>query len=192
MKRACEHPATGATVSVSGGGKKIPAISVGFSTTNKLISRAIRWVTRAPCSHAWVAFDDQTLGMRLVMQAEWWGYEVRPWKRWQQENKLVAEYWPVGPDLGPALRKLAVELGTKYDYSSAFWTGLKGWFKRLFKASWSLRPSRTPHQLMCSEAVTRLLLDGGYDFAPGVDPEMVSPGDLLIKVSKSSEFRKIR
>jgi hypothetical protein len=124
----------------------------------------------------------------MVMQAEWWGYEVRPWARWQKENIIVAEFEPVGCDLLDAIRKIAVELGTKYDYRSAFWLGVTSWVRRWLKSRLSLRVSRTPHQLMCSEAVVRLLNYGEYKVVQGVDPELVSPEDLLKLVRSSDEF----
>lgn len=163
-------------------------VTVGFSTTNKLTSRIIRWATRSPCSHAWFAFDDETLGMRMVMQAEWWGYEVRPWKRWRGDNILVAEFEPAELELGPSVKFMAQELGTRYDYGAAAWVGVKGWVQRWFHSRLSVRPSRTPHQLMCSEAVVRLLMHAGYQFSPGLDPELVSPGDLLGILQKSAQF----
>lgn len=192
MKRACDNPLVGSRRYVSGYSQGMPPITIGFSTTNKLVSRAIRLITRAPCSHAWISFADATLGFRMVMQAEWWGYEIRPWARWAAENKLVAEFEPRGPALLPALRKLARDLGSKYDFISAMWAGIAAWFSRWRKARLSIRPSRTPHQLMCSEAVVRFLINAGFDFPPGVDPELVSPGDLMRHVSSSSQFRLLR
>ena len=35
--------------------------------------------------------------MRMVMQAEAWGYDLQPWRRWYKENILVAEFTPSGP-----------------------------------------------------------------------------------------------
>ena len=158
-------------------------VTVGFSTTNKIGSRIIRWVTQAPCSHAWVSFMDDTLGMRLVMQAEWWGYEVRPWPRWVRENRLVAEFEPVGSefreDLSESVVGMAQSLGSRYDFESAFWVGLKRWFLAWSGSGYTLRPSRTPKQLMCAESVVRILASTGAGLCRGVDPESMSPGELL-------------
>ena len=168
-------------------------VTIGFSTTNRIASRLIRWLTRAPCSHAWVAFYDAALGLRMVMQAEWWGFELRPWTRWVHENILVAEYQVMGLDMAAPLRTLAQELGSDYDFKSALWVGLRGWFHRWVRARLTLRPSRTPHKLMCSEAVTQLLLWAGAPLPNGIDPELVSPGDLLRLVDgMPSFFRKVK
>lgn len=163
-------------------------VTIGFSTTNKVASRLIRWAARAPCSHAWVAFYDSALGLRMVMQAEWRGFELRPWARWARENRLVAEYRVTGLQMAEPLRMLARELGGNYDFKSAFWVGLRSWLHRFFRTRFSLRPSRTPHQLMCSEAVTRLLTWAGAPFPQGLDPELISPGDLLKLVRSLPSF----
>lgn len=163
-------------------------VTIGFSTTNRIASRIIRWVTRAPCSHAWVAFYDSALGMRMVMQAEWWGFEVRPWVRWAHENRLVAEYRVLGLQMAAPLRTLAKELGGNYDFRSAFWVGVRSWFHRWMRTGLTLKPSRTPHQLMCSEAVMRLLMWAGVPLPHGMDPELVAPGDLLCLVRSLPSF----
>ena len=75
--------------------KSSSSITIGFSTTRLLSSRIIRWITQSSCSHAFIAFDDRSLEMRMVMQAEPWGYELRPWDRWIRDNTLVAEFRPV-------------------------------------------------------------------------------------------------
>ena len=99
-------------------------ITIGFSTTNQFISGLIRWATRSSCSHAYIAFYDQTLDMRMVLQSQPWGLEVRPWNRWITENILVAEYEPVSGKLDNSLKYIGGLLGTSFDYSSAFITGI--------------------------------------------------------------------
>jgi len=165
-------------------------ITIGFSTTNKWISRIIRWVTRAPCSHAWIAYDDDALGQRMVLQAELWGYEVRPWHRWKRQNIWVAEFIPAGPPLDDALREIAQFIGTDYDVRSALWAGTKRWLRRLFPA---IRAIRTPSSFMCSEAVVRFLRFGHSFYKTvikGLDPEGSSPGDLLVSCRES--YRELR
>jgi hypothetical protein len=149
-------------------------ITIGFSTTNKFISRFIRWITRAKVSHAWIGFNDSTLGQRMVMQAERWGYEVRPWTKWLTQNKWIAEFEIPQSPADSALQFIASFLGSDYDFTSALLLGLKRWFGRWFK-----RPTQSPTKLMCSEGVVRFLQFGQYEFATGLDPEATSPGELL-------------
>lgn len=150
-------------------------ITVGFSTTNKLGSRIIRFITRSIVSHTWIAFYDATLQQRMVIQAEIWGYEVRPWNRWLLENKWVAEYaLPVLDTTDAALQCTASMLGCDYDFTSVFAIALRRWFKRLWKKPW-----QSPRKLMCSEGVVRFLQTAGYIFAEQLHPELTTPQSLL-------------
>lgn len=161
-------------------------ITVGFSTTNKLISRLIRWVTRGKVSHAWIAFNDPTLNMRLVMQAEAWGFEVRPWRRWKRQNRLVAEFVPK-KDLTESLRWIARSLGVKYDWHSAFLAGLWRWLGVWIRGRFS-----SPRKLMCAEAVIRFLQHGEVVAVAHLDPEVTTPARLLQAVERSDEFQSTR
>lgn len=164
-------------------------ITVGFSTTNKLISRFIRWVTGSPVSHAFLIFNTPTFG-RVVMQAEAWAYEVRPWDLWQAENTLVAEFETIGPDLAPSITTLAPQyLGRKYDWKAALLAGLWRWFGRWIRGRFN-----TPYRLMCSEATIRILQHAGYSTVAHFDAEVTSPKRLLDRVFEvalryASEFR---
>jgi len=159
---------------------------IGFSTTNKLLSRIIRWCTRGKSSHAWMRYWDATLEQHMVIQAEIEGYETIPWKRWKKQNILIAVYESKELDLMPGVRHMASFLGVAYDFKSALWTGLKRWLGKKFK-----RPFHSPKKLMCSEAVCLALQ---YDKVPCVEkfnPELVSPQELENAVSSSADFTKV-
>jgi hypothetical protein len=159
-------------------------ITIGFSTTNKFLSRVIRWVTRSPCSHAWIAFNAPVLGMRLVMQAESWGYELRPWARWKHENILVAEFIPRRKPLDNSLKWIATFLGTRYDYRAALLAGLWHWLGRAMRGKFN-----DPDKLMCSEGVIRFLQKAEYEAVADMDPEITSPKRLLVRCfQRTSEF----
>ena len=153
-------------------------VTVGFSTTNAWLSRLIRWITRGKVSHAWLAYNDQTLGLRMVMQAEAWAFELRPWHRWTQENTWVAEFRILGGDQLLALQLRAKDIGLKYDYVAGLWVGIAAWFKRWLKTGLSFRPSRTPKKLMCSEAIVRFLKEAQHTCAEDLDEELTSPVEL--------------
>ena len=141
------------------------------------MSRFIRWITKSPFSHAWIAFYDVTLGQRMVMQAEAWGYEVRPWKRWSRENIWKYEFvLPYDAHADSAVSEISKYLGSDYDYKSAILLGIKNWIKK-----WLKKPLHSPGKLMCSEAVIRFLgmtSLGNY----GLDPELSAPEMLLEKM----------
>jgi hypothetical protein len=129
---------------------------------------------------------DASLGLQMVMQAEAWGFEVRPRKRWEQENILVAEFEPIGSSLDESLRWLATNLGSDYDYRSALYVGLKRWFGRLMKSVKS-----TPGKLMCSESLTRMLQYAEYDAVQDLNPEITGPKDLIYRCLKSTHEFKV-
>jgi hypothetical protein len=166
--------------------EKVLDITVGFSTTNKLISRVIRWVTRGKVSHAWIAFFDPCLDTRLVMQAEAWGFEVRTWARWKSRNQLVVEFRPALP-VAKSLRWIAKSLGVKYDWRSAFFVGLRRWF-----GTWLRGKFNSPGKLMCSEAVIRFLQHAGVAEVARFDPEVTSPQRLLEVMEKSPHFSPVQ
>ena len=154
------------------------------------MSRIIRWVTRSPVSHAWVAFDTPTFG-RVVMQAETWGYEIRPWDLWQQQNIRVAEFVPIGPDVAPSIVELAPQyLGRKYDWKGAILAGLWRWCGRWIKGRFN-----TPYRLMCSEATLRIFQHSEYSSLSHFDAEVTHPRRVLDRVFEmalcyGAEFRE--
>jgi hypothetical protein len=156
---------------------------VGFSTTNKFMSRVIRFFTRGRCSHAWIRYWDDTLQQYMVMQAELHGYETIPWKRWRTKNKLVAAFEPVTLDLMSGVRFMASFLGADYDLRSALWVGLTRWLKKRWH-----RPASSPGSLMCSEAVCRILQTGEIKCVRDLNPEQVSPQELLDRLAQSTDF----
>ncbi|MBN2159865.1 MAG: hypothetical protein JW807_10750 [Spirochaetes bacterium] len=167
-------------------------ITVGFSTTNKFTSAFIRWLTRSSCSHSFIAFNDSALGMRMVMQAEAWGFEIRPWKRWNRENILVAEFRPKSGPLEASLRNISKRLGTKYNYRSAIVIGIKSLLSLWYKNRFTLNINHSPWKLTCSEAVVRFLKKGNYKTVAELNPETTSPGRLLREIIlHPEEFKKL-
>ena len=167
-------------------------IRIGFSTTNLFISKIIRWLTGSSCSHSYISFTDKALNMRMVMQAEVWGFELRPWKRWLKTNLLVAEFKPVAGSLHDALLITAQSLGTKFDYKSALLIGLKSLLSMWYKSKFSLNPNNSPIKMTCSEAVVRFLKEGGYKTVKDCDPELTSPAELLREVIQNlHEFEPV-
>lgn len=160
-------------------------VSIGFSTTTKIRSRIIRWFTRSKVSHAWVAFYDDCLDTRVVLQAETWGYELRPWNRWKKENILIAEYLPL-KDADGGIPKLATHLGSAYDWKAVFLTGLANLVKR-----WWRKKTHDPRRLMCSESVLLFLSYCNFSTGCNLDPELTSPSTLMETIDASTEFEKI-
>jgi len=161
-------------------------IWVGASTTATWLAWIIRWFTKQKPSHAWVSYWDDTLQMRMVMEAEarmrvvpwdWW-IEADPGKRmWVYTCKI---------DLMPGIREYAKLIGTKYDYKNLIWHALKR-----FLGTWLRRPWRSPRKVLCSELLIRIFR---YDKVPGaekMDAEASTPGDLVEYWKGSWVFEKM-
>ena len=164
------------------------SVWVGFSTTRKWQSAVIRWITRAPASHAWISFWDETLRQRLVLEAETVGYRAILWDRWVRKNKLVKAFEAAddGLDMLEGVRWAATHLSDRYDYRSAAVVAFAKLFRRRIRSPW-----RSAKSLMCSEAVAKALVKGGFVFDQGIDLETISPGDLMRIVEESGQFRRV-
>jgi hypothetical protein len=160
-------------------------INVCFSTTNGWFSRAIRWFSRAPVSHAFITFRDETLEKTFVLEANGRGFMLTPWRRWLDHHQLYSRYRiaaPPGPQM-ESLRNLSEFLGSQYDYFSLF--GFL--FRRLFGRM--RNPFDDSKKLVCSEAVARFLDDIGHKGLRGFGQHGTwTPGDLLKEAEKRPVF----
>jgi hypothetical protein len=157
------------------------SINVCFSTTQGLLSRWIRWVTRSPVSHAILTFHSQTLDKILVMEATGRGFNVIPWKKWKNENTLVARFKIAVPEATEleALRRIATRLGSEYDTISLFGFFLRRWKKR------GSNPLDDPTKLICSEAVAYFLSYAGFEeFASAGE---WTPADIFLRAIESPD-----
>lgn len=150
------------------------SINICFSTGTGLISRIIRWITRAPVSHCCITFRDETLQKVMVMEASTRGFSLIPWSRWQQENHLVVRYSIARPSelQAAAIRTLAQHLGDQYDYI--------GVLAFLWRRIWaSLRnPLASPTRLFCSESVALFL--AAVDIQTERLADACTPGDIYM------------
>ena len=67
-------------------------LTILFSTTKIPAAKIIQKVTKSKASHVAIAFDDFTLGCRVVMQAWWNGFEIITIEQWNKENIKLAEF----------------------------------------------------------------------------------------------------
>lgn len=150
-------------------------IYVGFSTTNGLLSRIIRWATRATVSHTFLIVDDTTLGGPLVIEEAWCGCRVTTLERFQKSARVVDVLVPPVP-LESAVREAVAMLGQRYD-----WAGLVGMLFVLvgrYLGRKVRNPLRSAHAMFCSELNTRILQEAGYPGAEALDASATDPDDL--------------
>jgi hypothetical protein len=152
-------------------------IRIGFSTvTSNLVSRIIRWFSRSKASHAWLLVSDETFGLELVMEASEMGFRLVPFESFKKKNTIVALFDPVVP-LESGVKEAATWLGESYDFLGLFgalFVILGRWLKRKWK-----NPFHSSKSMFCSEAVVRVLQSVAYPGTEGMNPDSVTPQDLL-------------
>lgn len=147
---------------------------VGFSTTDKLISRLIRWVTKAQVSHTFLIVE--LYGKLWVVGAEFNGMTMMSVEKFQKNNmiKAVCEV----PELTDVHVGKAMEsLGVAYDFGGllgGIFPQIGRWFKRKWKNPWNDQKA-----LFCSEFLVLALQEAGLKGSEDLDPGAATPQDLL-------------
>ena len=62
---------------------------IGFSTTDALLSRLIRRLTRSKVSHAWLVYHDVDFDREMVMEAVGAGFRIVPLDKFARHNRIV-------------------------------------------------------------------------------------------------------
>lgn len=146
---------------------------VGFSTTNKIISRLIRWITKAQVSHTFLIVE--LYGKPWVVGAEFQGLMMMSVEKFQKDNMIKAVCRV--PELTDEhLAVVMQDLGEAYDFG-----GLVGgiipqigrWFKQKWKNPWA-----NSKAMICSEFVCLALQEAGLEGAETLDPTAVTPQEL--------------
>jgi hypothetical protein len=140
-------------------------LRVGFSKTNSLISKVIRWVIGAPFSHTYIRFYDEYLGMNLIAHADWPGVIIIQADRFDKENTVVEEFEFDLPPLKTALVRNLRFLGSRYDYLSILgWA----WTIALRRAARLVvkNPLDDPKSLICVDFCIRVLNDAALTAIP--------------------------
>lgn len=148
-------------------------IHVGFSTTNQLISRIIRWFTKATVSHCFFVFD--LFGKGWVLQSDFFGVVILPLEKFQKSNTIIA-LAPI-PELGEDdLARAMQELGGAYDFGGllgGIFPIIGSWFKRKWKNPWE-----NPSALFCSEFIVVSLQEASFPGADQLVASETTPEDL--------------
>jgi hypothetical protein len=145
-------------------------VSIGFSTSDFWVSRVIKFFTHAPCSHAYIVFDDEGSGFgNEIYEAAWCGFRISTRGVLTRGTTKIVQEIPVDIDPAKALDLCRQWAETPYDYA-----GLLGeaWVQigKLFGKRWD-NPLANVHHMFCSEAATYLL-------------QHCSTGQLWLKMAK--------
>lgn len=151
-------------------------VRVGFSTTNKWLSRIVRYFTKSKVSHCFLVFMDDTLEREMILEADLKGIIMVPFDQFTRRNKIVAILDPK-VDLKPGLLDLIDALGTNYDVGGLIggaWVSIGRWFRQ----KWS-NPFNNKNALFCSEAIVLALQAVNHPGSETLVPEDTTPQDLL-------------
>lgn len=152
-------------------------VRIGFSRTNKWLSRLIRWFTSSEVSHAFLEYFDENVQQVMVLDVAFDGYKVVPRSLFEKDNEVVTMLEPP-VDLSPGLRIVAKWLGKRYDWRA--FISFHRWFRN-FKA----HPTENPKTLICTEMVVCALKLSDYPGAQSLDTKGTSPNELLEFLKKS-------
>jgi hypothetical protein len=130
-------------------------IQIGFSRTNTIPSRLIRWITKSEVSHTYIKLDDDFLGLPLILHVDWPGAVIVSESEFLKENEKVEEYEIESEKFRPAIKKNLIFLGKKYDYWNLIAWGIAILFRRTFKKKEHNR-IEDPKKLICVDFVLRI------------------------------------
>ena len=169
-------------------GQVAGAPTIVFLTTDMLLSRFIRWLTKSPVSH--VALGLTLEGVPVLLQADIGGVQITLRESFLKKHKLVSEYAFTSPGIENALARGVREIGERYDY-----VGLVGFFVVVVGRLLGRRiknPLASRKAVVCSEFIVGLDREGFCvpDWR-GLDPETTTPGELLAICRGSSAFRRV-
>jgi len=150
-------------------------LAIGFSRTDFLPSKLIRFFIKSPISHTYTRFYDKTLKTYLILHSDFGGIQLDLSEKFDSENIATYEYIIDDPKLDDALRKNLWWLGKGYNYKRIFsWMWaiiLKRWFVRKIK-----NPKVSPKSLICVDFILYILRDAGLcDLEIGLN----TPKELL-------------
>ncbi len=155
----------------------IEPVRIGFSTTDALLSRIVRALTRSKVSHAFLVYFDVDFDRDMVMEAVGAGFRIVPLDKFARHNRIVDVVTPRFP-IDEGLRAAVDWLGESYDargiVGMAILLAVRA-LRRRTRGARNLLASR--RALFCSEAVARACRACKY---PGFDrdPETTTPQDL--------------
>jgi hypothetical protein len=146
---------------------------VGFSRTETLLSRLLRWITNAEVSHAFLVIEQY--GKLWYLGAEAQGIVMLPMSRYEKKNTVFI-YPVIGLTDTHISTIMESYLGEAYDYGGLFgaiFPQVGRWFKRKWK-----NPFANPKATICSEFVTLALQEADIQGAWKLDPPATTPQDL--------------
>ena len=150
-------------------------MQIGFSTTNRFLSKVIRWITRSKVSHTWLLYYDDDFDCDMVMEATIEGFRLIPFESFKVKNIAIELFTPKH-SLAAGFKAAGKKLGSKYDVKGLFGAIVPiigKWFSR----KWH-NPFHSSKALFCSEAMVDVMKDSSYPGWESFEPEDINPQAL--------------
>lgn len=152
-------------------------MKIGFSTSNSVISKIIRKLTKSKVSHTYIKCHIE--GHDLVLHANQHGVEFDKYKDFKKKFKIVAEYDIKFVDAQEKvfLSHAIKQLDRPYDFLSVagfLWVLLNKSFGRQVK-----NPFKNKAAYYCSELIVASLNAAHFPGVADLDRNITSPEDLL-------------
>jgi hypothetical protein len=140
-------------------------VYVGFSTTDGIWSRLIRWFTEAQVSHTYIRVYDEFLETPIVIHADLPGVIIEHAEIFLEKNVVIEEFEIDDERVKLGLKKNLCHLRKKYDWWDildwALVLKFRRWFKRKIR-----EPLEDPKKLICVDLVARVLNDSKITHLP--------------------------
>lgn len=161
---------------------------IGFSTSNSLISKIIRKLTRSKVSHTYLRHNIE--GHELVLHANQHGVEFDKYSDFYKKFTIVAEYTL---EMADAQEKAFVfyaiqQVDRPYDFLSLIgfgWVLLNKAFNRKVR-----NPFRNKSAYFCSELMVTSLQAAQFYNTDILDRDLTSPEDLMEFLNKHPLAKK--
>lgn len=155
-----------------------------WTTSDRLLSRVIRWATNSPCSHFAICFDEDDEGNGLVFHSGPRGTEILWLWEFLQSHRVVwaLETWePLPLEKEERIYKsiLKSESGLAYDYAALLWWGWRALLKKFF---WVPLPETNAWQSgarrLCTGIAPAVIKGFGIQTKQVIDFEMLELTEL--------------
>lgn len=152
-------------------------MKIAFITSDKLLSRLIRWFTNSKWSHCLLILDDTLWQDAIIFEASLFGVRINFWSTYKDyKSEIYTIRRPASP------KCLYKFIGKNYGYLQLVGDALVKIFR--------LKSNPFTADYVCSEIVLRFLKENDFKEFANLDANLASPEDLYKIIQNNENFRK--
>ncbi len=159
---------------------------VGFSSRGGLLPRLIRIFTGGAVNHAFLCWEDSTLGW-VVLGANTNGVTLDTWSNFTATRKVPAIFKPVNGTLRTGLRALKESINAKYSTAGLVGMSVVEIARHLFNQRVA-NPLDVRGELFCSQFATMVIRASGYEFLPEWAADTIDPQEMMHELARRADF----